>query len=52
MPPRDRLRPAHVPEREVVAVHGNDERLEETQRELAYQQVLAIVGPNEHTLSN
>ncbi|HET7767927.1 MAG TPA: metallophosphoesterase family protein [Chloroflexota bacterium] len=28
----------------VVAVHGNDERLEETQRELPYQQVIAIAG--------
>ena len=28
----------------VVAVHGNDERLAETQRELPYQQVLAIAG--------
>ena len=28
----------------VVAVHGNDERFEETQRELPYQQVVSVAG--------
>ena len=28
----------------VVAVHGNDERLEETQRELPYQQLITVAG--------